>query len=86
MSELKISINEATHKILTLVEISGETIPSILDRAVENYRRHLFLVQANEAFTALRQNETLWQEEVAERQAWEQTLLRMGLKRSGTDC
>ncbi|MFZ1025594.1 MAG: hypothetical protein WAN66_05175 [Limnoraphis robusta] len=31
-------------------------------------------MEANQAFTALRENETLWQEELAERQEWEQTL------------
>jgi len=75
MPELKVSISETAHKtLLTLVEFSGETIQEILDRAIENYRRYLFLVQANEAFVALRQNEALSEEEVVERQAWEQTL------------
>lgn len=75
MPELKISISEATHKtLLTLVESSGDTLQSILDKAIENYRRSLFLAEANEAFFALRQNEKLWQEEVTEREAWEQTL------------
>jgi hypothetical protein len=31
-------------------------------------------VQGNEAFVALRQNKALSEEEVGERQAWEQTL------------
>jgi hypothetical protein len=75
MSEFKISISESTHKtLLTIVESSGDTIQSILDKAIDNYRRHLFLVQANEAFATLKQNETLWQEEITERQIWEQTL------------
>ncbi|WP_413171889.1 hypothetical protein [Anabaena azotica] len=75
MPELKVSISETTHKtLLTMVEDSGETIQSILDRAIENYRRSLFLTRANEAFTLLRQNETLWEEEISERQLWEQTI------------
>jgi hypothetical protein len=46
----------------------------VLDKAIEDYRRYLFLVQANKAFEALRQDEDLWQEELAERQLWDQTL------------
>jgi hypothetical protein len=75
MPELNVSISETAHKtLLTLVESSGDTIQAILDKAIENYRRSLFLVRANEAFVRLRENEVLWQDEVAERQAWEQTL------------
>ncbi len=75
MPELKININETTHQtLLTLAETSGETFQTILEQAVENYRRSLFLMQANQAFTALRENQALWQEELAERQEWEQTL------------
>ncbi|MDD1415061.1 hypothetical protein MEN41_10580 [Dolichospermum sp. ST_con] len=66
MPELKVSISETTHQtLLTMVEDSGETIQSVLDQAIENYRRSLFLTRANQAFTALRQNETLWQEEIS---------------------
>ncbi|MFM6329139.1 MAG: toxin-antitoxin system protein [Microcystis panniformis] len=75
MPELKISISEAAYKtLLALVDSSGDTLPTVLDKAIENYRRYVFLVQANEAFAALRKNETLWQEEISERQTWEQTL------------
>jgi hypothetical protein len=75
MPGLKVNISEtANQTLLTLIESSGETIQEILDRAIENYRRYLFLVQGNEAFVALRQNKALSEEEVGERQAWEQTL------------
>jgi hypothetical protein len=75
MPELTVSINERAYgALLTIVANSGETIPDVLDRAIENYRRSLFLEQANKAFTTLRQNQTLWQEETVERQLWDQTL------------
>ncbi|MEA5517356.1 hypothetical protein [Limnoraphis robusta] len=75
MPELKINISETTHKtLLTLAETSGKSLQTILEQAVENYRRSVFIMEANQAFTALRENETLWQEELAERQEWEQTL------------
>jgi hypothetical protein len=60
--------------LLKLANSSGDTIQEILDKAIENYRRNLFLVQANESFLTLRNNETLWQEESAEREAWDQTI------------
>jgi hypothetical protein len=75
MRELKVSLSETSHEtLLTLVESSGDTMQAILDKAIENYRRYLFLIRANESFITLRQNEALWQDEVAERQIWEQTL------------
>jgi hypothetical protein len=76
MSELTVSINETTYSTLTiLAETSGETIQIILDRAIDNYRRSLFLKEANDAFASLRQNDALWQEELEERQVWDRTML-----------
>ena len=57
---LKLLINSKTNNLMNLT--------------FENYRRNLFLIQANEALLTLRNNEVLWQEEIAERKAWEQTL------------
>jgi hypothetical protein len=75
MSELTIDISETTHKtLLQLAQTSGEDLVTIMDRAVENYRRYVFLVQADRAFATLRQNKELWQEEIAERQAWDLTI------------
>ena len=75
MHELKINMSETTHHILLqLANSSGNTIQEILDKAIENYRRQLFLTQANESFLTLRNNETLWQEEIAEREVWDQAL------------
>jgi hypothetical protein len=75
MPELKVSVSENTHRtLISIVESSGETMQSVVDQAIENYRRSIFLAKANEAFIALRQNETLWQEELTERGLWEQTI------------
>lgn len=72
MSDIKISINESTHdQLLKLAEASGETIQAVLDKAVDNYRRHIFLTQANQGFVALKANKLLWEEEITERQAWD---------------
>ncbi len=75
MPELKVSVSENTHRTLvSIAESSGETMQSVVDQAIESYRRSIFLAQANAAFVALRQNETLWQEELVERSLWEQTV------------
>jgi hypothetical protein len=72
MSELTIDISETTHRtLLQLAQTSGDDLVTIMDRAVENYRRYVFLAQADRAFAKLRQNEELWQEEIAERQLWD---------------
>jgi intergrase/recombinase len=75
MSELTIDISETTHRtLLQLSQTSGDDFVTIMDRAVENYRRDVFFVQADRAFATLRQNEELWQEELAERQLWDLTI------------
>ena len=75
MSEFTVSISESTHEtLLKLAETSGETIQAVLDKAIENYRQYVFLIQANQAFEVLRQNETFWQEELTERQIWDQAI------------
>lgn len=75
MPDLTISLSETAKKtLIQLAETSGDTMETVLDKAIENYRRYVFLVQANQAFAALRQNEELWQEELAERGLWDRTL------------
>ncbi|NEP14503.1 MAG: toxin-antitoxin system protein [Symploca sp. SIO2C1] len=75
MPDLTLHLSETAHKtLINLVETSGETMQTVLDKAIENYRRYIFLVQANQAFAALRENEELWQEELAERGLWDQIL------------
>lgn len=75
MPELTVTLSNTAHQtLIKLAETSGETMQAVLDKAIENYRRHIFLVQANQAFAALRQNEELWREELAERELWDQTI------------
>jgi hypothetical protein len=75
MSDLRVSINESTHhNLVKLAEASGETIQVILEKAVDNYYRHTFLTKANQGFAALKANKSLWEEEIAERQAWDVTI------------
>lgn len=75
MPELTVTLSNTAHETLVkLAETSGETMQTVLDKAIENYRRYVFLMQANQAFVVLRQNEELWSEELAERELWDQTM------------
>ena len=75
MPEIAITINKNTHEVLLrLSKQSGDNLQTLLDKAVEQYRRQFFLLQANQAFVALRKNELLWQDELNERQEWDRTL------------
>lgn len=50
---------------------TGEPMASILDEAVENYRRQLILEKANQAYKKLKENQEMWKEEVEERKMWD---------------
>lgn len=75
MPELTVTLSNTAHQtLIKLAETSGETMQTVLDKAIANYRRQMFLIQANQAFAALRQNEELWGEELAERELWNQAI------------
>jgi hypothetical protein len=70
-----VRISEA--KLQLLRELSaqtGESMQSILERALENYRRELLLEEANRAYEAMRNDPEAWREELEERELWERTL------------
>jgi hypothetical protein len=48
---------------------------TLIEQAVEQYRRRLFLEGLNEDFKALREDPQAWQEELEERALWDNTLL-----------
>jgi predicted transcriptional regulator len=66
---------EAYNQLLELAETVGEPVQTVLDRAIEEYRRQVFWQQTNQAFAALRNDPELWQKELAERAVWDVTLL-----------
>ena len=75
MPESTVSISQtARETLLQLAEASGESVQAILDKAIENYRRTVFLTNANLAFATLKANKAAWQEELEERQGWDFTL------------
>jgi predicted transcriptional regulator len=72
-STVRISSETST----TLREIAarqGKSLQFVLDEAVEEYRRHCFLQEANQAYLTLRDKSREWKEELGERKQWEATL------------
>ena len=70
-----VRISPRAHDLLRqMAEEEQESMQSILDRALERYRREKFLRAANADFEALRDDPREWQKELRDRDLWEQTL------------
>jgi predicted transcriptional regulator len=70
-----IKISSYSYKILQeIADKYGDNLENILEKAIEDYRRKLFLEKANLAFADLRNNPEAWEEELEERSAWDVTL------------
>ena len=70
-----VRIDPKAHAILR--EIASATdlsLTEVLSRAVEEYRRKVFLEGLAKDFAALRSDRESWSEELAQRQAWDATL------------
>lgn len=57
-----------------LAKERGRSQMEIVHEALELYQRHHMLAAMNRGFAALRRNEAVWKEEMAEREAWDITL------------
>lgn len=68
-------ITEKTRNILRILSNeTGKSMQVIMEQAIERYRRHVFLEQNNQAFTALKSNTESWKEEQEERTLWDNAL------------
>ena len=75
MPSATVRISKGTRDTLRDLAIrSGESMQTIIDRAIEDYRRQSFIEQANKAYLALRENSETWEAEFKERREWEATL------------
>jgi hypothetical protein len=75
MGSSTVRISKTSNAILK--EIASEerkTLQSILDEAIEDYRRHRFLQEANKAYSVLRKNPKSWEAELEERKQWDAAL------------
>lgn len=76
MPSSTVRISCQAHKLLgELAEQSGESMQAVLDKALESYRRQCFLEGLAADFAALRASPKAWDEELAEREFWDQTLM-----------
>jgi len=70
-----VRINEDTHRALRdLAERENSSLQSVLERAIEEYRRQRFLEAANRRYAALRADKRAWTVEADERKAWDRTV------------
>ena len=70
-----VRINPESHrKLKALSEELGESMPTVLEQAIESLRRERFLEHAAQAYGALRGDKKAWAAEQAERKAWDVTL------------
>lgn len=75
MPSVPVRISRTSQQALReLARQTGESMQSLLDKAVEAYRRDRFLKQANEGFAALRRDPKKWQAELDERAAWDASI------------
>ena len=75
MSSIQVRIGEATHKtIRSLANDRGESMQSVVEQAVERFRRDMFLESLSDDFAALRENAEEWNSELEERELWDNTL------------
>ena len=61
MATSVVRINEEAKQRLRLIaKETGESMPSVLDKAIETYRRKRFLESVNEAYRSLKKDEKAW--------------------------
>lgn len=76
MSSLTVRISRRAHKTLReLAKRTNQPMLSVLDQALSEFQRKCFWERTNAAYAALRKNPKAWKEELAERAAWNATLL-----------
>lgn len=75
MSTLTVRISDNSRAILReLAAKEKASMQAILDKALESYRRQLFLTEVNNAYAALRQDPEAWELVEKERTEWDATL------------
>ncbi len=80
MTTMTVRISDTSRNTLrALAAKEGASMQAILDKAVESYRRQLFLEEVNKAYAALHQETRAWSQIEKERAAWD-TALEDGLQ------
>ncbi len=67
-------ISEKDHQLLRdLAEKTGKPHTDIIHEALEGYRRKAIIDGINAGYARLRENQALWEVELAERELWDST-------------
>ena len=75
MQTSTIRISEASRRILREISLRDKKpMQTVLEQAIEAYRRQSFLEGLSSDFAVLRENEVEWQAEKAERSTWDAAL------------
>ena len=75
MPSVMMRISPQTRATLrTLAAQTGEPMQTLLDKAIEAYRRQRFLEEVNAAYASLRQDPEVWAAVEEERAEWDSTL------------
>jgi hypothetical protein len=70
-----VRISPRAHELLRQIAAEErQSMQSVLDKALESYRREKFLRAANTDFEALKRDAKVWKEVLHEREMWERTL------------
>jgi hypothetical protein len=76
MSLATVPISDASRQMLQqLAEHTGQSMSDVLDKALEAYRRKVFLDAVNAGYAALRDDPVAWAEFESERKEWDATLM-----------
>jgi hypothetical protein len=69
-----VRISDSAHRVLRdLAHRESVPMQTLLDRAIEDYRRTKFLDAVNQSFANLCSDPSGWADEVSERQKWNST-------------
>jgi hypothetical protein len=66
---------ETYNKLRALAHVTGDSLPDLVDKAIEAYRRQQFLAKCNAAYEAIKSDPRAWSAELNDREAWDCTLL-----------
>ena len=76
MSQATVRVSERTRETLReIAQAQQESMQSVLERAVEEYRRKRFMEDLNASYAELRNDPDAWKAEEDERALWDRTLL-----------
>jgi predicted CopG family antitoxin len=75
MASDTVRIKPETHaKLKDMAKSMGQSMPDVLDEAVEALRRKRFWEETNRVYAALRKDPKAWKAMLEERKEWEATL------------